>query len=155
MGLPNVGAHPRRIENLRVGGGYGSSPDGGADVDGAGNAALNGDLTVGGYAQVVGLLGVGAPTMLHIADGAITVTQSHHLVETQGLAAADDLDTIHGGKVGDLLVLRSVNTARKTTVKDNTGNIRCGGDFTLGNSSSIMVLILEDNGWKCIAKALN
>ncbi len=155
MGLPTVGAHPRRIENLRIGGGYGSSPDGGADVDGAGNAALNGDLTVGGYAQVIGLLGVGSPTTLHIVDGAITITRSHHSIETQGLAANDDLDTIHGGKVGDVLVLRSVNTSRKTTVKDNAGNIRCGSDFTLGNNSSIMVLILEDSGWKCIAKALN
>jgi len=36
------------VEELRIGGGYLSSPDGGVDIDGAGNIALDGDLTVGG-----------------------------------------------------------------------------------------------------------
>lgn len=48
MGLPSTGSNPRYVENLRVGGGYGSLPDGGVDVDGAGNAAMSGDLTVDG-----------------------------------------------------------------------------------------------------------
>lgn len=47
MPLPNPGPHPRYLENLRIGGGYGA-PGGGAEVDAAGNAALDGGLTVGG-----------------------------------------------------------------------------------------------------------
>ncbi len=155
MTLPNTGTHPRRIENLRIGGGYGSTPDGGIDADAIGNLALDGDLTVDGMALLGGFLCLGAPATVEIAGGAIAVTRSHHLLDTEGLAATDDLDTITGGHVGDLLILRAVSTSRKPTIKDNIGNIRCGGDFTLGNSSAIIVLVLEDNGWKCIAKAAN
>ena len=155
MALPNVGAHPRRIENIQVGGGYASTPDGGLDADAAGNLAMSGDLTVAGITQAMGLFGLGAPSVVEISSGAITITQSHHLIDTEGLVAADDLTTINGGQVGDLLVLRVVSTARKTTLKDNVGNIRCGGDFQLANTSYIAVLLLEDNGWKCIAKMAN
>ncbi len=48
MALPSLGSRPRYVEELRVGGGYLSSPDGGVDIDKAGNMALDGDLTVGG-----------------------------------------------------------------------------------------------------------
>lgn len=48
MALPALGSRPRYVEELRVGGGYLSSPDGGVDIDKAGNIALDGDLTVGG-----------------------------------------------------------------------------------------------------------
>lgn len=48
MALPSLGSRPRYVEELRVGGGYLSSPDGGVDIDKAGNMALDGDLTIGG-----------------------------------------------------------------------------------------------------------
>jgi len=48
MSLPNCGTAPRHLENLRIGGGYASTPNGGADLDHAGNAAFDGDLTVDG-----------------------------------------------------------------------------------------------------------
>ena len=48
MSLPNCGAAPRYLENLRIGGGYGSAPDGGADLDQAGNAAFDGAVTIAG-----------------------------------------------------------------------------------------------------------
>lgn len=56
MPLPNCGTHPRFLENLRIGGGYASLPDGGADLDHAGNAAFDGDLTVGGAIDYRGIL---------------------------------------------------------------------------------------------------
>ncbi len=48
MTLANTGSAPRYVENLRIGGGYGSSPDGGVDLDSAGNVAADGDLTLDG-----------------------------------------------------------------------------------------------------------
>ncbi len=48
MALPTLGAKPRYIEELRIGGGYLSTPDGGVDIDKAGNIAMNGDLTIDG-----------------------------------------------------------------------------------------------------------
>ncbi|MBX3175898.1 MAG: hypothetical protein KF886_00915 [Candidatus Hydrogenedentes bacterium] len=46
----SLGSHPRHLEELRIGGGYGSAPDGGADFDRAGNIAASGSLDLGGPA---------------------------------------------------------------------------------------------------------
>ena len=59
MNTPSLGAKPRCIEEVRIGGGYASSPDGGAEIDRTGNAALDGDLTVDGGLAVGGDLEVG------------------------------------------------------------------------------------------------
>lgn len=59
MTLPSLGAKPRYIEELRVGGGYGSSPEGGVDMDKGGNVAMDGDLTIDGSIDVAGDLEVG------------------------------------------------------------------------------------------------
>jgi hypothetical protein len=48
MTLPNLGNNPRYLEELRIGGGYDASPNGGIDMDNAGNLAANGDLTLDG-----------------------------------------------------------------------------------------------------------
>lgn len=69
MGLPSTGSNPRYVENLRVGGGYGSLPDGGVDMDGAGNAALSGDLTVDGAASFLSSITSGNLTVK--SDGGI------------------------------------------------------------------------------------
>ena len=68
-------------------------------------------------------LNMATPTTLTIAAGAITVTQGFHLVDTQGGASTDDLDTINGGTIGDLLTFSSVNSARNIAITCN-GNIR-------------------------------
>lgn len=66
MALPTIGTHPRYVEELRVGGGYGSAPDGGADVDRAGNAAFDGDVTVGGALEAGGPVSGSAPWSLTV-----------------------------------------------------------------------------------------
>ena len=54
MSLPNCGPAPRYLENLRIGGGYGTTPNGGTDLDHAGNAAFSGDLTLAGNLAALG-----------------------------------------------------------------------------------------------------
>jgi len=54
MALPNVGAKPRYIEEIRIGGGFGSAPDGGVDVDRTGRIATDGDVTVHGQLDAQG-----------------------------------------------------------------------------------------------------
>ncbi|MBI3119936.1 MAG: hypothetical protein HYZ00_14690 [Candidatus Hydrogenedentes bacterium] len=49
-----MGAFPRYLEELRVGGGYASTPDGGIDLDAQGNLATDGALTVDGAASIGG-----------------------------------------------------------------------------------------------------
>lgn len=50
----SLGPHPRYLEELRIGGGYNSNPDGGADFDQEGNIATNGTLDVEGAATFGG-----------------------------------------------------------------------------------------------------
>jgi len=74
---------------------------------------------------------MGAPTELTLdTDGAITVTQSNHLIDTFEDAATDDLVTINGGVDGMLLFLRTANATRDVTIKNGSDNIYCGADFT-------------------------
>jgi hypothetical protein len=47
-----IGAAPRYLEELRIGGGYGEPTDGGADFESNGDLLTNGDLTVDGNATV-------------------------------------------------------------------------------------------------------
>ncbi|MCX5772536.1 MAG: hypothetical protein NTZ09_20005 [Candidatus Hydrogenedentes bacterium] len=57
-----IGASPRYLEELRIGGGFGDSADGGADLDKAGNISTDGVITCNGLTadegQVAGESGV-------------------------------------------------------------------------------------------------
>jgi hypothetical protein len=78
------------------------------------------------------------PKTATISSGAITVSGSSYIiVDTEGGAATDDLDTINGGNDGDILILRSTDNARNITIKHLGGNIRTDTqeDITLDLSS--------------------
>jgi len=83
-------------------------------------------------------IGLGAPTELTIAGGVITKTKANHSIDTEAAAAADDLDTIDGGSDGDIIFLRAVNDAHTVIVKNDTGNIHCGGDIYLDDTHKIV-----------------
>jgi hypothetical protein len=68
-----------------------------------------------------------AVSELTIASGAITITDSHHTVDTESDGATDDLDTISGGAVGRVVLLKPASGSRTVVVRDTgggTGNIR-------------------------------
>jgi hypothetical protein len=94
-------------------------------------------------------LSVGTDTALTIASGAVTVTRTRHLVDTEASAATDDLDTISGGVEGDLLILQSVNAGRVVTVKHNTGNLYLfgGQDIALSNPQQALALMWDGTRW--------
>lgn len=71
-------------------------------------------------------------TTLTIATGAVTPTQSFHLIDTEAAAASDDLDTFSAPAAGFYLV-KLANAARNVVLKSGTGNIFCpyGYDITL------------------------
>ena len=100
-------------------------------------------------------INLGTPTELTIAGGIITRTGSYHLVDTEGDAAADDLDTILGGVEGDLLFLMPANVARVVTVKDGTGNILMPADMVLDQLCDIEVLIYRNGSWCEITASSN
>lgn len=67
----------------------------------------------------------GSATALTIASGVVTLTNnsSSYVLDTEGAAATDDLDTINGGQDGQIVILNSANAARNVVVKHNIGNI--------------------------------
>lgn len=90
-------------------------------------------------------------TPLTISNGAITVTQTYHSVDTEGGAPTDDLDTINGGSVGDILILRGVSGARDVTIRHGVGNIYTwdGQNITLesGNLNIVLLVKMSATQW--------
>jgi hypothetical protein len=114
------------------------------------NISTAGDTTtIQGAATVDEIFRLTRGSSLTIAAGVITVTGSHHLVDTQGGAATDDLDTINGAVgAGHVLVLSPVNSARDIVVKNATGNIFLGGaDKTLTSTNNGVMLVYNGSGW--------
>lgn len=87
-----------------------------------------------------------------ISSGSITVdplqapTTAYHIVDTEGAAASDDLDTIVGTKMGQLLTLQIKDNARSVVIKDGIGNIfLAGGDFTMNSVKDAIQLVYNSN----------
>jgi hypothetical protein len=76
-----LGPHPRYLEELRIGGGYNSSPDGGTDFDKSGNIAANGTLDVEGAANFGGDVTIAGDLEVEGVD----TTWSVYLPASQGM----------------------------------------------------------------------
>lgn len=95
---------------------------------------------------------------LTIASGAVTLEADIPgpiFVDTESAAASDDLDTISGGYEGQMITLRAANTARTVVVKNGTGNISCGADFSMADNRDQITLLRYYNVWMAIAKQDN
>ena len=116
----------------------------------AGNVRFDGDLTVSGKYNIV----QGDYT---IATGAITPTTTYVRVDTEAAAASDDLDTINGGVVGDIIVMTTKISSRDVVVKDGTGNLQLAGgvDFTLATKSATIAFIYDGTSWLEISRSSN
>lgn len=92
-----------------------------------------------------------------IASGAITLSSasSYALVDTEGAAASDDLDTISGGQFGQVTTFTAVNTARTVVFKDGTGNLRLAGDFSLDNTEDSITCVFNGTNWVEVARSDN
>ena len=96
-----------------------------------------------------------AGSTLTISGGAITVSRTFHTVDTEGGAPADDLDTISGGDVGDILILSTESSARDVTVKDGS-TLRLAGDCVLGSSyDKITLMKVTSTTWVELARSIN
>lgn len=105
----------------------------GTDVDLLGKGFLN-----------IGWLELNHSTELTLAADAITITQSHHRIDTQGDAASDDLVTVSNIMSsldsGRLLLLHGENSGRVVTVK-STGNIKLlNGDYVMDDVDKFILL---------------
>ncbi len=88
-------------------------------------------------------------TSVTIATGAVTASGSMIVVDTEGAAASDDLDTINGGATGQILIVQTANTARDVVVKHGTGNIFLSGraDRTLSGTRDKLMLVYTSPEW--------
>jgi hypothetical protein len=104
-----------------------------------------------------GLLEFNDATTLTISSGSVTSTQNYHLVDTEGSAATDNLDTINGGAEARLLIIRTVDSTRNVVIKHNTGNIVCGGgaDITLDYNYDLAILIYDATLTKWVAMGMS
>jgi hypothetical protein len=73
--------------------------------------------------------------------GQDTATPSAFTVDTESAAAADDLDTINGGRDGQLAIIRAVNDDRTVVLKDATGNLYLGRDVALDSNNKFALLV--------------
>jgi hypothetical protein len=127
-------------------------------TDDNGLTVNSGDLSIPS-----GFLNIGVAVEVTIdSGGAITVTQTHHSIDTYANAATDNLDTINGGSTGNIIILRSVTSSRDPTLRDTAvsgGNISLDGgvQFQMNSSSDyIMLLYNAANGlWEELSRSNN
>jgi hypothetical protein len=100
---------------------------------------------------------VGATYAYTLASGAFTVSTSAKdvSVDTESAAGADDLDTIDGGYIGQIIAVRGVSAARVVTVKDGTGNLLTAGDFVLDATADTLLLMYDGINWRQIGGSNN
>lgn len=70
-------------------------------------------------------LSSGLGTAVTISSGSISLANnsSTYVVDTEGGAASDNLDTISNGFEGEIIILRNASDARNVVVRHNIGNI--------------------------------
>lgn len=85
---------------------------------------------------------VGIAEALTIASGVITAAKTHVVVDTEGAAATDDLDTINSPAEGKIIFLRIANTGRTVRLRHGAGNLRTttGKHFTLDTTEMVVQL---------------
>jgi hypothetical protein len=96
-----------------------------------------------------------------IASGALTVMNSSAPirileVDTEAAAASDDLDTITGGKEGQVIILKATDDARTVVVKDSTGNLELSADMSLTHTEDTITLYNKSGtSWRELARSDN
>jgi hypothetical protein len=96
-------------------------------------------------------------TNLIISSGAVTAVDGvqYAVIDTEGAAASDDLDTINEGSVGDIVTFRAASSFRTVVFKDGTGNLRLQGDLSLDNNEDTITLINTGSFWAEVCRSNN
>ncbi len=123
--------------------------------------ATTGDTTLAFLYDGANYLLLHTPTRLQssrtIAAGVVSVSRATTLlvIDTESAAATDDLDTINGGAIGQVITVISTNNARDPTLKDGTGNLRLAADRLLDTVQDTCTLIWDGSAWLEISFANN
>lgn len=126
------------------------------DVSGGGIYATK-DIVSASRIIPEGFINFGTAETVYINSiaSSIQVNQTYTAVDFSA-GTTHDLRTIVGGKVGDILILRSVSSARDVVVKDSTGNIYLAGDCTLDSPADTLTLLFYQTGyWTELSRSNN
>lgn len=96
------------------------------------------------------------PNTETISSGAITYSGAHMVIDTEGAAASDDLDTISGANDGDIAILQISDSSRNVVLKHGTGNLNLvnGQDVTLDTVTDKITLIFRGSSWDQLSRTL-
>ena len=89
-------------------------------------------------------------TTLTISGGVISLgTNGFYVVNTQSNAGTDNLDTINGGEVGEIILLSALNASRTVVLRDGNGNIQLTGgqDLPLVDTEQMIMLRYNGTNW--------
>lgn len=110
------------------------------------------DLNMNGHSIAdIAAIDFGARSTLDIENGTITISRTHHRVNTTG--GPGDLHTINGGQQGMFLLLSPVTSANPITIRHGVGNIFTNDslDVLLNNANNIYLLLCTDgSNWTLI-----
>ena len=90
---------------------------------------------------------LGPASTLTVASGRIVAVRGYHLLETEGAAASDDLETIDGGVEGQQLVLAIATSGHTVVLKNAVGNLALGADVTLDSPYDSVRLLWNGSRW--------
>jgi len=85
-------------------------------------------------------------TELTISSGAVTVNRKSHIIDTEGDASSDNLDTIGATTVGNTIEFGSAVATRDVTILDNAGDVITAGNFTLDSLQDTFCAIVRHGG---------
>jgi len=104
-------------------------------VENGGLTVIEGTITAGSATfdsgvTISGVLNLGNNQTATIFGGIVNAFRAYHAIAAEGGPGADTLDTIQGGVVGDLLIIKA-NTGSTITIPSATGNILNEGATTI------------------------
>jgi len=106
------------------------------------NVSDVGNLTVNGKFNTTA-------TSATIASGAITYSSVYTKVDTEGGASSDNLHTINGGTIGDIVFISLINSSRVITLQHLVGNIALhpGKSVSFYDTQDFIALRYDGSRW--------
>lgn len=105
--------------------------------------------------EVQGKLGIDDDVLV-VTSGSNDITPTTSFVELDCSGATCNLDTINGGRAGDILYIHSrAAPARTPTIRDGVGNIQTAGNLVFSNTNETIQLIFDGTNWLEVSRSLN
>lgn len=127
------------------------------NYNGANAVTIDGSGNITPAGRVKKIIGSGSRVSRTIAAGVITLTGESSYIAVAGEgAAADDLTTINGATIGDIIVVTAFSASQQITIKHNTSLIRLSGstDFVINNPYTNITLLFNGTQWIEISRTV-